>query len=99
MQSISEAVVNCRLCDIPYWTVFKTLCVVFVLCIQEDELRKEGLAKHAHLNEELHVNIEVYAQATDAYQRLAHAVTEVHKYMVPVCMILSLIVEQFAIHC
>lgn len=50
---------------------------------KEDELRKEGLAKHAHLNEELHVNIEVYAQATDAYQRLAHAVTEVHKYMVP----------------
>ena len=52
--------------------------------IQEDDLRKEGLAKHAHLNEELHVNIEVYAQATDAYQRLAHAITEVHKYMVPV---------------
>ncbi len=51
---------------------------------KEDELRKEGLAKHAHLHEDLHVNIEVFAQATDAYQRLAHAITEVHKYMVPV---------------
>ncbi|XP_072026326.1 glycine-rich protein GRP33-like isoform X2 [Amphiura filiformis] len=50
---------------------------------KEEDHRKEGMAKHAHLHEDLHVNIEVYAQATDAYQRLAHAITEVHKYMVP----------------
>ena len=51
---------------------------------QEDELREEGSEKHAHLSEDLHVLIEVYAPAADAYNRLAYGIAEVRKYLIPV---------------
>ena len=50
---------------------------------QEEELRKEG-GKYAHLNEDLHVMVECFAETVDAYTRIAHAVSEIKKYMVPV---------------
>ncbi|XP_071807111.1 KH domain-containing, RNA-binding, signal transduction-associated protein 2-like isoform X1 [Asterias amurensis] len=50
---------------------------------KEDELREEGSEKHAHLNEDLHVLIEVYAPAADAYNRLAYGIAEVRKYLIP----------------
>ena len=53
---------------------------------QEDELREEGSEKHAHLNEDLHVLIEVYAPAADAYNRLAYGIAEVRKYLIPVSL-------------
>lgn len=49
---------------------------------KEDELRKEG-GKYSHLNEDLHVLVEVYAEASDAYQRMSHAFTELQKYLIP----------------
>lgn len=50
---------------------------------QEEECRKEG-GKYAHLNDELHVYIEVFAEIADAYTRLSHAVAELKKFLVPV---------------
>lgn len=52
-------------------------------------MRKEG-GKYAHLNEDLHVLVEVYAEASDAYQRMAHAFTELQKYLIPVSVLLYL---------
>ena len=57
--------------------------VFFFLLFQEEELRKEG-GKFAHLNDELHVYVEAFAEMTDAYRRLSHAVTELKKFLIPV---------------
>lgn len=50
---------------------------------KEEELRKEGGKKYGHLNDELHVNVEVFAEMTEAYRRLSHAVVELKKFLVP----------------
>ena len=55
----------------------------FSLFFQEEELRKEG-GKFAHLNDELHVYVEAFAEMTDGYRRLSHAVTELKKFLIPV---------------
>lgn len=52
---------------------------------QEEELRKGGEAKYAHLAMELHVFIEVMAPIPEAYLRMAHAMEEVKKFLIPVC--------------
>jgi len=49
---------------------------------KEEELRKQG-GKYAHLNEELHVYVEAFAEMTDGYRRLSHAVAELKKFLVP----------------
>ncbi|KAK3585245.1 hypothetical protein CHS0354_006291 [Potamilus streckersoni] len=49
---------------------------------KEEEMRKEG-GKYAHLNEELHVLIEAFAETTDAYARFSHCLTETKKFLVP----------------
>ena len=46
-------------------------------------MRKEG-GKYAHLNEDLHLMIEVYSEISDCYARLSHALSEVQKYLTPV---------------
>lgn len=55
-------------------------------CPQEEELRKGGEAKYAHLSMELHVFIEVTAPIPEAYLRMAHAMDEVKKFLIPVCV-------------
>nr|XP_032810666.1 KH domain-containing, RNA-binding, signal transduction-associated protein 2-like isoform X3 [Petromyzon marinus]XP_032810668.1 KH domain-containing, RNA-binding, signal transduction-associated protein 2-like isoform X3 [Petromyzon marinus]XP_032810669.1 KH domain-containing, RNA-binding, signal transduction-associated protein 2-like isoform X3 [Petromyzon marinus]XP_032810670.1 KH domain-containing, RNA-binding, signal transduction-associated protein 2-like isoform X3 [Petromyzon marinus] len=50
---------------------------------KEEDLRKSGEAKYAHLNEDLHVLIEVFAPPSQAYRRMGHALDEVKKYLVP----------------
>ncbi|XP_038056719.1 KH domain-containing, RNA-binding, signal transduction-associated protein 2-like [Patiria miniata] len=50
---------------------------------KEDELREEGAEKNAHLNDDLHVLIEVFAPAADAYNRMAYGISEVRKYLIP----------------
>lgn len=52
---------------------------------KEEELRKGGEAKYAHLSMELHVFIEVMAPIPEAYMRMAHAMEEVKKFLIPVC--------------
>ncbi|XP_061424943.1 KH domain-containing, RNA-binding, signal transduction-associated protein 2 isoform X2 [Lethenteron reissneri] len=50
---------------------------------KEEELRRGGEAKYAHLQERLHVLIEVFAPPGDAYARMGHALQEVKKFLVP----------------
>uniref|UniRef100_S4RIJ1 KH domain containing, RNA binding, signal transduction associated 1a n=1 Tax=Petromyzon marinus TaxID=7757 RepID=S4RIJ1_PETMA len=50
---------------------------------KEEELRNSGEAKYVHLNEELHVLIEVYAPLPEAYSRMGHALEEVKKFFNP----------------
>ncbi|KAM3871458.1 KH domain-containing, RNA-binding, signal transduction-associated protein 1a [Diretmus argenteus] len=50
---------------------------------KEEELRKGGEAKYAHLTMELHVFIEVTAPIPEAYLRMAHAMEEVKKFLIP----------------
>ncbi|XP_026079235.1 KH domain-containing, RNA-binding, signal transduction-associated protein 1-like [Carassius auratus] len=51
---------------------------------KEEELRKGGDQKYAHLAMELHVHIEVFAPIPDCYLRMAHAMDEVKKFLMPV---------------
>ena len=55
--------------------------IIFVF--QEDELRKEG-GKYAHLNEDLHLMVECFAETVNAYGRIGHALSEIKKYLNPV---------------
>lgn len=57
-----------------------------MMYLQEDELKKEG-GKYAHLNEELHVLVEVYSEISDAYARLSHALSELAKFLSPVSIL------------
>ncbi|XP_061787525.2 KH domain-containing, RNA-binding, signal transduction-associated protein 1b [Nerophis lumbriciformis] len=50
---------------------------------KEEELRSGGEPKYAHLSMELHVFMEVFAPVPDAYLRMAHAMEEVKKFLIP----------------
>ncbi|XP_008324845.1 KH domain-containing, RNA-binding, signal transduction-associated protein 1 [Cynoglossus semilaevis] len=50
---------------------------------KEEELRNGGEAKYAHLSMELHVFIEVMAPIPEGYLRMAHAMEEVKKFLIP----------------
>jgi hypothetical protein len=50
---------------------------------REEELRLSGDPKYSHLQEDLHVEITAFAPPAEAYARLAFALTEVKKYLVP----------------
>ncbi|XP_073408075.1 KH domain-containing, RNA-binding, signal transduction-associated protein 1 isoform X2 [Dendrobates tinctorius] len=50
---------------------------------KEEELRKGGDPKYSHLNMDLHVFIEVFGPPCEAYNRMAHAMEEVKKFLVP----------------
>uniref|UniRef100_A0A8C6Y6R2 KH domain-containing, RNA-binding, signal transduction-associated protein 2 n=1 Tax=Naja naja TaxID=35670 RepID=A0A8C6Y6R2_NAJNA len=50
---------------------------------KEEELRKSEEAKYAHLSDELHVLIEVFAPPGEAYSRMSHALEEIKKFLVP----------------
>lgn len=58
------------------------------LFFQEEELRKGGDPKYAHLNMDLHVFIEVFGPPCEAYALMAHAMEEVKKFLVPVCILM-----------
>ncbi|XP_076022084.1 KH domain-containing, RNA-binding, signal transduction-associated protein 2 [Genypterus blacodes] len=50
---------------------------------KEEELRMSGEAKYAHLSNDLHVLIEVFAPPGEAYSRMSHALEEIKKFLVP----------------
>lgn len=63
---------------------------LFSVCVsQEEELRKSGEAKYAHLSNDLHVLIEVFAPPGEAYSRMSHALEEIKKFLVPVSLSFS----------
>uniref|UniRef100_UPI00358EA202 KH domain-containing, RNA-binding, signal transduction-associated protein 2-like isoform X1 n=1 Tax=Myxine glutinosa TaxID=7769 RepID=UPI00358EA202 len=50
---------------------------------KEEELRKSGEAKYAHLSEELHVLVEVFSPPSEAYTRMGGAIEELKRFLVP----------------
>lgn len=76
---------------LPMIVLYKTL-----LSFQEEELRKSGEAKYFHLNDDLHVLIEVFAPPAEAYARMGHALEEIKKFLIPVSTCCKL---YFAIDC
>lgn len=69
---------QCRMCKMSGSIFLK------ITFSQEEELRKSGEAKYAHLSDELHVLIEVFAPPGEAYSRMSHALEEIKKFLVPV---------------
>lgn len=63
--------------------------IFFLYFSQEEELRKGGDPKYAHLNMDLHVFIEVFGPPCEAYALMAHAMEEVKKFLVPVRKFMS----------
>lgn len=61
-----------------YFFIFSTVCLQ-----QEEELRQSGEAKYQHLNQDLHVLIEVFAPPAEAYARMGHALEEIKKFLIP----------------
>lgn len=50
---------------------------------KEDELRASLDPKYGHLNDELHVEISALAPPAEAHARVAYALAEVRKYLIP----------------
>lgn len=75
----------------PVPQVLRAILVYSFYHHQEEELRKGGEAKYAHLAMELHVFIEVMAPIPEAYLRMAHAMEEVKKFLIPVCVEMNLL--------
>ena len=50
---------------------------------QEEELRQSSDPKYAHLSEDLHVEITAFAPPSEAHARIAYALSEVRKYLIP----------------
>lgn len=50
---------------------------------KEEELRASLEPKYAHLNDELHVEISALAPPAEAHARIAYALAEVRKYLIP----------------
>ncbi|OWA51927.1 putative KH domain-containing, RNA-binding, signal transduction-associated protein 1 [Hypsibius exemplaris] len=50
---------------------------------KEDEARNSGDPKYAHLNEDLHVYVEITAYPVEAQSRFAHVMSELKKFLDP----------------
>lgn len=58
-----------------------------IFLTQEEELRASGDPKFQHLSEELHVEISAFATPAEAHARIAYALAEVRRFLVPVSLI------------
>ncbi|XP_070498825.1 uncharacterized protein [Chironomus tepperi] len=50
---------------------------------KEEELRLSGEYKYSHLSEDLHVEIQTFAPPAEAHARIAYALAEVRRFLVP----------------
>ena len=50
---------------------------------QEEDFRQSSDPKYAHLSDDLHVEITAFAPPSEAHARVAYALTEVRKYLIP----------------
>ena len=72
-----------------YDTKFNTLTdkfthlILMFYFIKEEELRASQDPKYQHLQEDLHVEITAFAPPAEAHARIAFALTEVRKYLIP----------------
>lgn len=81
--------ISCVVISFEYWALWFFSHHIFS-CFpfsQEEELRNSGEAKYAHLSNDLHVLIEVFAPPGEAYSRMSHALEEIKKFLVPVSLI------------
>lgn len=88
MNTNKQHVGPCQSSDVSFMDTNPSLAFFFP---QEEELRKSGDAKYAHLSNDLHVLIEVFAPPGEAYSRMSHALEEIKKFLVPVSLTLHLI--------
>lgn len=51
---------------------------------KEEELRASGDPRYTHLFEDLHVEISTFAAPAEAHARIAYALAEVRRFLVPV---------------
>jgi len=51
---------------------------------KEEKLRNSGDPKFLHLKDDLHVEITAFAPPAEAHARIAYALTEVRRFLVPV---------------
>lgn len=58
--------------------------LLLLLPSQEDELRMSGDPRYSHLLEDLHVEISTFAAPAEAHARIAYALAEVRRFLVPV---------------
>ncbi|XP_065368504.1 KH domain-containing, RNA-binding, signal transduction-associated protein 2 isoform X1 [Calliphora vicina] len=68
----------------------ETMCKMTVLGrnsmrdrVKEEELRNSKDPKYSHLNSDLHVEISTVAPPAEAYARVAYAMAELRKYLIP----------------
>ena len=59
------------------------------LSVQEEEYRHSLEPRYKHLNDELHVEITAYAAPAEAHARIALALTEIRRFLVPVSLFCS----------
>lgn len=64
---------------------------------KEEELRASGDGRYAHLYEDLHVEISTFAAPAEAHARIAYALAEVRRFLVPVSLNLVLVQENSTI--
>ncbi|XP_071448619.1 KH domain-containing, RNA-binding, signal transduction-associated protein 1-like, partial [Hetaerina americana] len=50
---------------------------------KEEELRGSGDPRYSHLNEELHVEVTAFAAPAEAHARIAYALAEIRRFLVP----------------
>lgn len=53
---------------------------------KEEKLRNSGDPKFSHLKDDLHVEITAFAPPAEAHARIAYALTEVRRFLVPVSL-------------
>ncbi len=46
-------------------------------------MRRDGDAKNSHLHEDLHMCVEVFSTPADGHSRIAHALCELEKFLMP----------------
>ncbi|XP_017481703.1 PREDICTED: KH domain-containing, RNA-binding, signal transduction-associated protein 2-like [Rhagoletis zephyria] len=51
--------------------------------VKEDEMRKSGDPRHSHLKKDLFVEISTVATPAESYARVAYALAEIRKYLIP----------------
>jgi hypothetical protein len=64
-----------------YWM---TLSMSLTPVLQEEELRCSGDPKFSHLSDDLHIEITAFAPPAEAHARIAYALAEVRRFLVPV---------------
>jgi KH domain-containing RNA-binding signal transduction-associated protein 3 len=67
--------------------------------LKEEEYRHSHEPRYRHLNDDLHVEITAYAAPAEAHARIALALTEIRRFLVPVTTTINLFVISFFCVC